>query len=154
MQRSSGSAEQPANDVVTAAERIDDISSGRLVGYCDFYRLAFYNIGWNVESKKKHHTKDNLATEICDMVSDKGVDAVGISEVFNLRDDHHEKRQNIMEQLLSKLNSSAGQPATSADSSAAQPAWMGRSDGHYIFVWNSHRLILVTSEYWSISAVA
>ena len=48
------SAEQPANDTEPAEYMtgaglpppgIDDISSGRLDGYCDFYRLAFYNIG-------------------------------------------------------------------------------------------------------------
>ena len=62
MQRSSGSAAQPAVEVITAAKRIQDITSERLVGYCDFYRLAFYNIGWNIASRK--HSKENLATEI------------------------------------------------------------------------------------------
>ena len=42
MQRSSGSAAQPALDVITAAKRIQDITSERLVGYCDFYRPRFY----------------------------------------------------------------------------------------------------------------
>ena len=169
MQRSSGSAEQPANDMEPAEYMtgaglpppwIDDISSGRPAGYCDLYRLAFHNIGWIKASKKKRHTMENLGTEMCDMVRDKRADALGISEVFNLKDDHHEERQKIMEHLLSKLNSSAGQPATSVDSSAgqpatsvdssaAQPAWMGRTDGHYIFVWNSHRLRLISYQYIS-----
>ena len=152
------SAEQPGNDV-QAAEYMTGaflpppgIYEGHIappVGYFGFYRLAFYNIGWDAKSKKPRHTMDGLATEIRDMVQDKCVDAAGISEVFNLRDDHHEYRQRIMEHLLSKLNSSAGQPATSADNSAEQPVWMGQSDGHYIFVWNSKRLILMTSEYIS-----
>ena len=158
MQRSSGSAEQPANDMELAEYMtgaglpppgIDEISSGRPAGYCDLYRLAFHNIGWIKASKKKRHTMENLGTEMCDMVRDKRADALGISEVFNLKDDHHEERQKIMEHLLSKLNSSAGQPATSVDSSAAQPAWMGRTDGHYIFVWNSHRLCLISYQYIS-----
>ena len=85
-----------------------DSSVARPAGYSDWKKLAFYNIGWNIASKKPRHTMEGLATEICNFVHDKRADAVGISEVFNLRDDHHEKRQNIMEQLLSKLNSSAG----------------------------------------------
>ena len=169
MQRSSGSAEQPANDMEPAEYMtgaglpppvIDKISSGRPAGYSALYRLAFHNIGWIKASKKKRHTMENLGTEMCDMVRDKRADALGISEVFNLKDDHHEERQKIMEHLLSKLNSSAGQPATSVDSSAgqpatsvdssaAQPAWMGRTDGHYIFVWNSQRLRLISYQYIS-----
>ena len=114
MQCSSGSAEQPANDMEPAEYMtgaglpppgIDDISSERPAGYCDLYRLAFHNIGWIKASKKKLHTMENLGTEMCDMVRDKRADALGISEVFNLKDDHHEERQKIMEHLLSKLNS-------------------------------------------------
>ena len=85
MQRSSGSAAQPAAEVITVAKRIHDVTSEQLAGYSNFYRLGFYNIGWNEDSKKKHHTKENLATEMCGMVRDKGVDALGISGVFNLR---------------------------------------------------------------------
>ena len=151
MQCSSGSAAQPAFQVISAPKRIKDVTSEQLAGYCDFYRLAFYNIGWNITSRK--HSKENLATEICDMVRDKRADAVGISEVFSLREDHQEKRQNIMEHLLEKLNSSAGQPATSTHTRniftavfSVQPVWMGRLDGHYIFVWNAYRLTLVTYE--------
>ena len=154
MQRSSGSAAQPAVEVIAAAKKIQDVTSEQLAGYSNFYRLGFYNIGWNITSRK--HSKENLATEICDMVRDKRVDAVGISEVFNLREHHQEKRQDIMEHLLEKLNSSAGQPATSTHTSniwtavfSVQPVWMGRLDGHYIFVWNSYRLTLVTYEYIS-----
>ena len=101
-------------------------------GYSEFHRLAFYNIGWNPFSRKAWHTMDGLATEICDMVHDKCVDAVGICEVFNLRDDScWQRRQDIMKHVVRKLNSSAEQPATSADHSAEQPAWKGQSDGHY-----------------------
>ena len=67
MSRPPGSAAQPANDM-TAAEYmtgdslpppgIDAITSGQLRCYGDFYRLAFYNIGWNEDSKKKHHTME------------------------------------------------------------------------------------------------
>ena len=68
------SAAQPALDVITSAEMLRDIDSGRLVGYCDFYRLAFYNIGWGSITRYM----DGLATEICEMVRAKCVDAVGI----------------------------------------------------------------------------
>ena len=63
---------------------------------------------------------------------------MGISGVFDLKEHHHQKRQGIMKHLLGRLNSSA-----------AQPAWTGQCDGHYIFVWNSNRLMLTTSEYIS-----
>ena len=95
------------------------------------HSLAFYNIGWDSRSKRPNHTKDRLAKEICDMVQELTLDAVGISEVFNLKDDHkRDERQMIMRHLLSSLNSS---PLL---------AWVGRSDGHYIFVWNSNKLVL------------
>ena len=50
-------------------------------------RLAFYNIGWDKSSKKAHHTKEGLAKEICGMVKTRTLDAVGISEVYNLKVD-------------------------------------------------------------------
>ena len=63
-------------------------------GYSEFHRLAFYNIGWNIASRK--HSKENLATEICDMVREKRADAVGISEIYNLRDnDNNDERQKV-----------------------------------------------------------
>ena len=108
-------------------------------GYCGFYRLAFYDIGWKISSKERRHTMVNLGKEICDIVRDKAVDAMGISQVFDLRQvNHWQKRQGIMKHLLRALNSSA-----------AQPAWTGKCDGHYIFVWNSSRLMLKTAEYIS-----
>ena len=71
---------------------------------------------------------ENLAREVCDMVRDRRADGAGICEVYNLRDEHDEQRQRIMEHLLSELNSSAGQPASSAESSAAQPAQPGQDN--------------------------
>ena len=92
---------------------------------------------------------EGLATEICNMVPDLCVDAVGISEVFNLKDQGLQQRQDIMQHVVSKLNSRAARPATSADSSAAQPAWAGQSDGHYIFVWNTSKLLQTVYNYVS-----
>ena len=80
-------------------------SAVRPAGYSSWHRLAFYNIGWD-------DTRNGLAKEICNMVQDKCVDAVGISEVYNLKDgSFHQERQNIMQHLLSSLNSSAERPA-------------------------------------------
>ena len=87
-----------------------------------WHKLAFYKIGWQSTSKKPGHTKEGLAKEICDMVQELTLDAVGITEVYNLKeDDKHDERQIILRHLLSSLSSSP-----------AQPAWEGRSDGHYI----------------------
>ena len=170
MKRFFGSAERPAGgspdfDADRSVEPAEYMMmrSGNAAlptGYSEFHRLAFYNIGWNLLSQKAWHTMDGLATEICDMVHDKCVDAVGICEVLNLsrgicevlnlRDDSYwQQRQDIMKHVVWKLNSRAEQPATSADNSAQQPAWKGQSDGHYIFAWNSNRLVLTSYEYIS-----
>ena len=106
------------------------------------YRLLFYNIGWEVTSKK--HTMEGLATEVCSMVNSKCLDGVGICEDFNLKDDRRQQRQDIMQHLLSKINTSAARPATCLVSNAAQPLWTGRSEGHYIFIWNSSRISIPT----------
>ena len=74
----------------------------------NWYRLLFYNIGWNKGSKKKRNTQEHLATEICAMVHSKRADAVGISELFNLKDEHEsERRQEIMQHVVAELNASA-----------------------------------------------
>ena len=101
-------------------------------------KLAFYSIGWNPASKKALHTKENLAIEIVGLVRDKNVDAVGISEVFNLRAPMDNAREAIMQHIVAELNSSA-----------ARPAWTGRSDGHYIFLWSSNKLLLQKYDYIS-----
>ena len=128
-------------------------SAARPAGDSDFYRLALYNIGWDVTSKKEQHTVDGIATEICNMVHDKCVDAIGTSEVFR-KDDRWQQRQVIMEYVVSKLNSSAGRPASSEGSSAARPAWKGQCDGRYVFVWNSNKLFLTAYEYISCGITA
>ena len=158
MKRSLSSAPRPAgdSDVQSDFTRLAELPAG----YSEFHRLAFYNIDWNGDDIEAWHTMRGLATEICDMVHDKCVDAVGICEVLNLsrgicevlnlRDDSYwQQRQDIMKHVVWKLNSRAEQPATSADNSAQQPAWKGQSDGHYIFVWNSNRLVLTSYEYIS-----
>ena len=122
MKRSTGSAERPADHSAdSSAERPADhpvllaeymtsdalpppatseSSAARPAGDSDFYRLALYNIGWDVTLKKEQHTVDGIATEICNMVHDKCVDAIGISEVFR-KDDRWQQRQVIMEYVVS-----------------------------------------------------
>ena len=112
--------------------------AGRPANTNPWVKLAFYNIGWNPASKKARHTMEGLAIEIDSMVRDKGVHAVGICEVFNLKDTKGDERQIIMQHIVKKPNSSA-----------AQPEWTGRSDGHYIFVWNSSKLLLIKYAYVS-----
>ena len=124
------------------AEYISGSSAVPPAGGWLWLRLAFYNIGWDYKSKKSIHTQEGLAKEICDMVQELTLDAVGISEVYNLKDDDkHDERQVILRHLLSSLNSSAARPASSD--------WAGRSDGHYIFVWNSNQLVLKDYEFVS-----
>ena len=129
------------------AEFLKGHRDAQSVGDVVWQRLAFYNIGWNHESKKPHHTKEHLAREICAMVKAKALGAVGISEVFNLKDKTlHDERLVIMQYLLLQLNGSAAQPASSNATidflSLAQHAWRGKCDGHYIFVWDSNKLDL------------
>ena len=120
-------------------------------GWTGVVRIAFYNIGWNHESKA--HTKERLAEEIYDMVHHKLLDALGVSEVLSLRNDTLQpERLLIMQAIVEKLNSSAGLVASSADgldSSAERSAWRGQADGHYIFLWNTKRIILQAYEYIS-----
>ena len=102
------------------------------------YIFAFYNIGWVAESRK--HTPQNLGTEILALVEERGIHALGLCEVFDLKDNKpelQEKRAEATECVLSALNSSV------SGSSAERPAlWASKTDGHYIFVWNSRALEL------------
>ena len=91
-----GSAELPANDAtdpnatrpVHPAPYLNVDGGGVLpVGYSEYHRLSFYNISWNAKSNKPWHTMKGLAIEVCEMVHDKCIDAVGICGVFDLRDD-------------------------------------------------------------------
>ena len=114
-------------------------SAARPAAHTGFYTFAYYNAGWQKGSTQTHHNKENLAAEICDLVQAKCIDAVGISAVLNLREPQHmQDRQDIMRVVLSKLNNRLD-----------RPVWRGESDGHYIFVWNSHRLLLKTYNYVS-----
>ena len=149
-----GSAAQPAKDT-------EDSTAGQTAADSDCYKLAFYNMSSEVPATPAidalsleisqicdmvHDANkriiDGLSSEICDMLHDKCVDAVGISVLFNPKDDRWQQLQAIMDQVVWKLNSSSEQRANSADSSAEPPAWKGQSDGHYVVIWNSQRLVL------------
>ena len=86
-----------------------------------------------------------MATEICNMVHDKCVDAVGISEVSNLQEEMRQRRQYIMQHVVSEFNSVA-RLVTSVDNNAAQAAWKRQTAGHHIFIWNSSRIRLTAYE--------
>ena len=116
-----------------------DRSDAQRIGYGELCGFLFYNIGWNSDSQRSHHTKENLADEICEMVIAKGADAIGICEIFNLRDTHLAgEREIIMSHVLSKLNDST-----------QQPVWAGKTDGHYMFLWNTKKLLLKVYKYIS-----
>jgi len=105
-----------------SAEYLFGDSAVRPVANVYWRRLAFWNIGWNYTSKK--HNMHWLAREICNFHTAKSFDAMGISEIFNIEEEHlHEERQVIMQHLVDALNSSA-----------EPPAWTGRCDAHYIFL--------------------
>ena len=90
------------------------VNNSNADGWTGLVRIAFYNIGWNYSSKG--HTKDLLAEEIYDMVHDKHLDALGVSEVLNLRNETVQpERLLIMQAIVEQLNSNAGVPSSSAD---------------------------------------
>ena len=125
------SAPQPAQYV--------DRSDAQFIGYGELCVFLFYNIGWQANSKRSHHTKENLADEICEMVIAKGAHAIGICEIFNLRETHLDgKREIIMSHVLLKLNDGL-----------QQPVWTGKTDGHYMFLWNTEKLLLIMYKYIS-----
>ena len=106
--------------VKQSAEYMFGSSVERAGGHNDWIRISFYNIGWDVKSKK--HSMERLATEILNMVHRKGIHGLGLTEVHNLRDDIlKEKREIIMQHLLATLNSSAARPPSST-----------HSDGHLV----------------------
>ena len=104
---------------------------------CIFSRLAFYNIGWNKNSKKPYHSADCLANEIWTIVKRNKVHAIGICEVFGLNDDSdadRKRRKSIMNHLLHVRRDGSG------------CAWEGKCDAHNIFLWNTPKLLMVDYE--------
>jgi hypothetical protein len=100
------------------------------------------NLGWQITSKK--HTAEWLCTAVEDVIQARALDALGLSEIFEIDDDSEVttvRKQNFLRMILGRLNSKE---------SAAQPAWKGRWDIHSIFIWKMH-LNLVHAELVSCS---
>ena len=129
----SSSAEQPAEYLGDVRSRVAQPATA-----CreqDFCRLAFYNVGWQSADKKR--AVQNLAKLMSTICQKRAVHGFGISEVFNIADDDkHQQRQEIMKLILGELN---------ADS-AEHPVWIGKTDVHYIFVWNTNALTCLLYE--------
>jgi hypothetical protein len=126
---------RPRNTAPREAEYVRGSSAEQPAARGITHKLAFYNVGWQATDKK--HNAAWLAREIKEIVSQKNVDAIGISEVFNQKDNHlKDRRENIMLELLRELN----------QRSAERPAWEGRTGVHKIFLWNSRRLRLLDYE--------
>ena len=106
-------------------------------GFSGYYRIAFYNIS---SSDEPYHM-DGLATEISQMVHDTCADAVGIGGMSSALQAADVLNINYTESMLCVLYQ--------LNISAKQPAWEGLSDGHYIFVWKSERLLCTFYEYTS-----
>ena len=87
-------------------------SAGRPAIREDWSKCGFYNVGWNEASKKHYHKEEYFVSEICDLIEKKSLDALGISEVFNLRPHESkaanektaERRQAATDAILKRLN--------------------------------------------------
>ena len=96
-----------------------------------FHRLAFYNVGWlDTDRKRNTETLAKLVSTIC---RKKNVHAFGICEVFNIEGNDTLRKEQIMNAILDRLN----------ENSEGSDFWIGRTDVHYVFVWNSNALKLV-----------
>ena len=107
--------------------------------YNEMRKFAFYNIGWN--SMSRVHTVEWLCEEIYALIHEKSIDALGLCEVYNLKEKDTEVpmgRGLIMKHILKKLNNRADQ---------SDVKWEGKTDGHYIFLWDSKRITLTRYEY-------
>ena len=133
MSPKSSSAEQPAEYLRQVGSSAAPPATA--FGEQSFCRLAFYNIGWQSTDKKR--TAANLARLISTICQRKTVHAFGITEVFNIANDNERpRRQGIMKLILDELNVD----------SAAPPVWIGKTDVHYIFVWNTDALTCLLYE--------
>ena len=93
-------------------------------------QISFYNVGWLFRDKKRNAA--NLAGLLKTILQTKGLHGLGISEVFNILDDHsYQRKHEILRIILRALMDNA-----------EQPVWSGRADVHYIVVWNTDALQL------------
>ena len=146
----SGSVARPADLLADGLLRpatylISQPSAAPPGGSSGFYRIAFYNIS----SGRGFYNMDSLATEICKMVHDKSVDAVGIGGLPLALQVPEMQTPELVCQTCEMWTSVLQRVMTKLNESAERAAWKGQSDGHYIFVWNSQRLVLKTYNYVS-----
>ena len=101
------SAAQPAEYLSQDPSSAAQPAPGKEEHFC---RLAFYNIGWQLNDKKR--TVPTLAKFLNTIRQEKNVHAFGICEVFNIKDDDEKpRREEIMKTLLTNLNESEGRDA-------------------------------------------
>ena len=130
------------SDVQQTADGPKKSSASRPADRSPYYNLALYNIGSDVTTTPNPHIGGDVATEICNIIYDKCIDAIIISSLFSAKNDRLQQLQAIVEKVLSKLSNDDGRPANSVDSSAEQPAWKSQMKGYYVCVWNTQRLTL------------
>ena len=126
------------SDVQQTIDEPENSSAARPADRSLYYNLALYNIG--------PHIGGDVATEICNIIYDKCIDAMIISSLFSAKDERLPQLQAIVGKVLSKLSNDDGRPANSVDSSASQPAWKSQMKGYYVCVWNTQRLTLTAYE--------
>lgn len=107
----------------------------------NWYRLAFYNLGWKASSK--NHTMERLAREMCELIELKDLDALGLCHgLFAIRQELSIQRRDVLLYILRVLNCNVETTGI-----VGLAPWRGRCDGHYIFLWNAKRLSLTKYEY-------
>ena len=130
------------SDVQQTADGPKKSSASRPADRSPYYNLALYNIGSDVTTTPNPHIGGDVATEICNIIYDKCIDAMIISSLFSAKNDRLPQLQAIVGKALSKLSNDDGRPANSVDSSASQPAWKSQMKGYCVCVWNTQRLTL------------
>ena len=130
------------SDVQQTADGPKKSSASRPADRSPYYNLALYNIGSDVTTTPNPHIGGDVATEICNIIYDKCIDAIIISSLFSAKNERMPQLQAIVGEVLSKLSNDDGRPANSVDRSASQPAWKSQMKGYYVCVWNTQRLTL------------
>ena len=130
------------SDAQQTADGPKESSASRPADRSLYYNLALYNIGSDVTTTPNPHIGGDVATEICNIIYDKCIDAIIISSLFSAKNERMPQLQAIVGEVLSKLSNDDGRPANSVDRSASQPAWKSQMKGYYVCVWNTQRLTL------------
>ena len=105
------------------------------------YRIAAYNVGWNITDKKR--SAGLFSEDLVGVWRERQFHAIGISEIFEVdypavrRAGADERRRGILAEFLNDLRQhvSAG--------------WHGRQDDHCFYIWHES-LNLIRSEFVSL----